>query len=373
MRVRHGRLIAGLLVGSLLLAACGSDDDEPAAGDAAATTTAAPAAEPEPEPDPEPIGYEQVVPGGDCACSDGSEYSFWVREADPERVVLFFQGGGACFDAASCDPAGGTYKTTTGAADDPSGLGGLLDLADERNPVADFSVVYVPYCTGDVHLGHQVHEYGPGLSINHLGGVNAEAAVEHLLATFPDATQVLVTGESAGSIPSPLYAGLVADGLPDADITVLADGSGAYPDIPVINATIGSVWGSLGSVPDWPEAADATAETWSLPGLFIRAGEHAPQITFARHDFAFDETQVFFSELAGIPGDRLVEAIDATEAQIEAAGVDLLSFISPGDDHTILTQDRFYDHEAEGVALLDWVVALLAGDPVEDVHCTACE
>ena len=48
-----------------------------------------------------------------------------------------------------------------------------------------------------------------------------------------------MTGESAGSIPSPLYAGLVADRLPDAAITVLADGSGAYPDNPASTAALG--------------------------------------------------------------------------------------------------------------------------------------
>ena len=44
--------------------------------------------------------WTQIVPGGDCECADGSEFSFWVRQADPTKVVFFLQGGGACFDAA---------------------------------------------------------------------------------------------------------------------------------------------------------------------------------------------------------------------------------------------------------------------------------
>jgi hypothetical protein len=46
--------------------------------------------------------WEQIVPGGDCQCSDGSEFSFWVRKANPERVLLYLHAGGACFSAETC-------------------------------------------------------------------------------------------------------------------------------------------------------------------------------------------------------------------------------------------------------------------------------
>jgi hypothetical protein len=40
------------------------------------------------------------VPGG--VCSDGSPYRLYVSPGDPKKVVLDFQGGGACWDAATC-------------------------------------------------------------------------------------------------------------------------------------------------------------------------------------------------------------------------------------------------------------------------------
>src|SRR5918994_1706372 len=49
--------------------------------------------------------WEKVVPGGDCECADGSEFAFWVREGDPNKVVLYLDGGGSCFDETSCDYA----------------------------------------------------------------------------------------------------------------------------------------------------------------------------------------------------------------------------------------------------------------------------
>ena len=308
-------------------------------------------------------------------CGDGSEFSFFVREANPAKVLFFFQGGGACFDVVTCDPADPAYSTSVrGPGDDGQGI---FDFDNPDNPFADFSVVYVPYCTGDLHLGTAVHDYGltaagAPVIVHHNGYVNGNTALAKLVELFPDASEVVVAGESAGSAPSPLYAGLAHDQLPDARITVIADGSGAYPDIPGVNAVIGGLWGTDGAAPDWPEFADVTAETQSLPGLFVKVNSHAPSITFARHDYAYDATQTFFGNLAGFDASELLTLIDLNETQIEAGGVTLFSYISPGDSHTVLGKPGFYTEELNGVSLRDWVAALVAGTPVDDVHCTEC-
>src|SRR5215207_6640634 len=56
-------------------------------------------------------GWKRVVPGGDCLCSDGSEFSFWLRKANPRKVVFYLQAGGACFSAKSCAPDSDLYQT----------------------------------------------------------------------------------------------------------------------------------------------------------------------------------------------------------------------------------------------------------------------
>lgn len=383
---RNRKLLAVSAIGlfGLLAAACGSDDSSDAgAGDTAppadsATpteapgTTDAPATEPPTTDAPQPE-WTSVDAPDDCMCADGSAYKYWVREADPEKVVFYMEGGGACFSAETCDYTAGNFDVTVDADDDPALRDGLFAFDNELNPLADYSFVFVPYCTGDVHIGNATTEYSPELTIHHRGSVNASTALADLAARFPGAKEIVVAGESAGSIPSPLYAGLAADLFPEAAITVLADGSGAYPDIPALNETIGGVWGTENAIPDWPVNEGLTAADWSLPGLFVQAGRHVPdRIVFARHDFAFDNTQVFFAELAGIPADDLVSLMDQNEAQIEAAGVDLLSFISPGDEHTILWSADLYTHEVEGVRLIDWVTDLFGGEPVTDVHCEVC-
>ena len=314
--------------------------------------------------------------GGPLAtCADGSSVSYLERAGDPERVVLYFEGGGGCFSAETCafdGPRKSYVSDSSFGAEDLAARGGLFDLSNPENPLAEHSFVYVPYCTGDVHLGTATRDYGDGLVVEHRGAINAQVALDHLVERFPEASEVIVTGVSAGSVPTPLYAALVADRLPEARIVTLGDGSGGYPDDPVLNAVVGGLWGTMDAVPDWPEVAELTVRDWSIPGLYVRAGEHAPQITFGRFDFAYDEAQAFYGELAGVGADDLLTLIDENDANIEAAGVPLASFTAPGSEHTILWRDELYQLEVEGVRLIDWISQLLTGDRPADVRCQDC-
>ena len=317
--------------------------------------------------------WEKISAPSQCMCADGSPYSYWIHRADPDKVVFFLEGGGACFDPATCAFDSHAYHVNLGSDDDPSTYSnGIFDFTDSRNPLADYSFVFAPYCTGDVHLGTATHEYGPQLTVQHKGSINATAALHDMAAQFPDAKQILVTGESAGSAPTPLYAGLAHDLLPDAAITVLADGSGAYPDVPAINGLIGGLWGVQAAIPPWPENSGPNAVDFSLPGLFILAHNHDPDIIFGRHDYAFDIVQRLFAGLAGFPADDLVSLIDANETEIEKSGADLRSYIAPGESHTVLGKPDFYTETVEGVPLVDWVSDLIRRQPDLDVHCTDC-
>jgi len=306
-----------------------------------------------------------------CMCADGSSYTYWIHHGDPSKVVFYLQGGGACFDPATCAFDSGTYKVTAPATDDPSAITtGMFDFADPRNPIADYSVVFAPYCTGDLDLGTATHVYGPQLTVQHKGFINASTALNDLAAQFPDAKHVLVAGESAGSAPTPLFGGLAHDLLPNAQIEVLADSSGAYPNVPAVTALIGGLWGIDGAKPDWPEMG--ANPDWSLNGLYIEANKHAPDIIFARHDYAFDAVQTTFAKLAGLPSDNLVSLIDANAAIIEQEGVDLHSYVAPGTTHTVLSRPEFYTETVEGVPFVDWVSDLIRRQPGVDVHCTDC-
>jgi hypothetical protein len=357
------RRLAGLLLLAAALAAtlagCGGSDNDVGAAATTAPANTTPAGD---------RSWERVVPGGDCQCADGSAFNFWLREANPAKVVFYLGGGGACFSAETCAD-NDLYKTTV--EDDPTEQGGMFHLDDERNPFADYSIVYLPYCTGDVHIGDATTEYAPGLTIRHKGFVNGTAALDRLAATFSGAAEVVVVGESAGSVAAPLYAGLLSDRLPDARITVLGDGSGSYPEGARTNEVF-AAWGVGNAVPDWPENARLTAEGWSPSRFVIQSARHDPEIVFARHDHASDDEQELFGELLGVPAKKLLSRIEANETQIESAGVKLLSYVGPGDEHVILSDGPFYRETVAGVKLVDWVTRLIEGEPVNDVRCQGC-
>jgi hypothetical protein len=384
MTIRRALLV--FAASALLAAACASDDPATETADAASetTTTGAPATTtiaaptttttvaPEqtttaaPADDGEWVAHEAP---DDCMCADGSDYWIQSRTADPEKVMLYFQGGGACFTEAMCQFEDGTYKVTTGPDDHPAATG-IFDFDDPENPFADWSVVHVPYCTGDVHIGDATTTYGD-LTIEHNGFVNASFGLDFLTEQFPDATHVFVTGSSAGGVPAPLFGAFAADAYPEADVAALSDASGGYASNPPTNEFIGDLWDTFTNVPEWPELEGITAAEWGIPDLFRFAGQHAPDLRLARYDNAWDEVQVSFSAMAGLDG-GLLEVLEVNEANTEAAGVDLPVYVAPGYTHTILQRPELYDLEVEGVAFVDWLSDFVAGTDPGDVKCTEC-
>ena len=239
--------------------------------------------------------------------------------------------------------------------EDPGSEGGIFDLANPDNPFADYTFIFVPYCTGDVHLGDVTREYSPELTVEHNGFVNSTTALTYLVENYADAAQVVVVGESAGAVAAPVYGGLVADLLPDAQVAVLADSSGAYPNDPNLNIEVLGQWGTFETMPDWDVNEGLTARDWGIPRFWVQAGLHDPEIAMARFDFAYDEVQTFFMDLAGLDTSDLATSIDANESAIESAGVVQHSYTAPGDDHGVVGDDAFYTLEVNGVALVDWV------------------
>lgn len=367
------------LIAVVTLAACGGDD--PATSSASTVSIApaesAPAADPSTAPvetAPTPIApvaadWQRVDAPAGCMCADGSPYAYFVREADPTKVLFYLEGGGACFGAEMCAPGSDTYKQVVGYDGGLGAAPGIFDVANDANPFRDYSIVFVPYCTGDVHSGNLTKDYGNGVVIEHKGLVNGTTALDDMIARFPDASTVVVAGSSAGAFPTPIYAGLAADRLANATIKVVADSGGAIPD--AMSFVVGN-WGTLESLPDWPEFAGVTLDQFTPAYTFSATAKRHPQIAFARHDYAYDRVLSGYAVMAGLAPDDLVSVMKTSEAAIEETGSAVATWIGPGDAHTILASDELYVEEMNGVRFLDWLVAFLDGSPQPDQYCTDC-
>jgi hypothetical protein len=358
----------------MVAAACGGGPSEDPTDEASEGAASSEGTEPPGEGDA--TRWEKVVPGGDCQCADGSEFAFWVREADPAKVVFFLEGGGACFDAETCafegDGGENDFYNWSLVREAPS-YGGMFDTSQAGNPFADYTMIYVPLCTGDLYLGDTTREYSPDLTVQHKGFVDGTAALSYLADEYPDAEQVVVVGKTAGSVAAPVYGGLAADALPDAQVTVFAGQSGPTPDANALLDTMFETWDAHATMPDWDVNEGLTAEEWRPNRFWIQAGQHQPDITMARFDYAFDANAGRLLAAMGYDPADAVDLIDANEARIEAAGVTQHSYTAPGDAHGLFEFDAFYDLEVNGVRLTDWLAELLAGAEPADVHCDDCE
>src|SRR5690606_5667790 len=100
-----------------------------------------------------------------------------------------------------------------------------FDVDADKNPVGDWSFVFVPYCTGDVHAGDRADQAVPdvGGAQQFVGYRNVAAYLERIVPTWSGVGHVLVTGESAGGFGAAFNYDRIADAFPGTRVTLLDD------------------------------------------------------------------------------------------------------------------------------------------------------
>jgi hypothetical protein len=326
--------------------------------------------------------WTAIAPGGDTICSDGTPYQFFVRKADPARLLVYFQGGGACWFAENCathlQPS---YKINV-HEDTPPRASGIFDFTHSDNPFRDYSVVMAPYCTGDVHIGDNTATYdapardgheAQEITIHHRGFVNANAVLDWTYAHFAQPSEVFVTGSSAGAIPSPYYAWKIADRYPDARVAQLGDAAGGYRRSGSVQTMRLDQWGTFNVLGRYPELSELDPAEFTYEHLYIVAGQRRPDMRLAAFDNAEDAVQKRFLAMAGTEADVLVDLIDANQADIREAIDNFRSYVAGGDAHTVLLRNEFYTLETNGVRFRDWVTDLASDRDVADIRCDQCQ
>lgn len=335
-------------------------------------------------------GWNTFEPGGDTTCSDGSPFRFFARPGNPEKLLVYFQGGGGCWNGSTCDPdKDPTYtvqardeliEAKPGEPRPERAMNGIFDYSREDNPLADYSAVFIPYCTGDVHLGDRSVEYQAPTSddheahpftVNHKGFVNSMAALEWTYSAFDSPTTVFVTGSSAGSIPSPYYAHRVQDHYPQARVVQLGDGSGGYRRT-AESARPDEQWGTRNIVADVQYLGELPSAEFDYEALYIGAAKKHPEIQFAQYDTAEDRVQLRFLSLSGGDNQKLQPLLDANRADIEAEVENFVAYTASGDSHTILGRPELYTFRVGDVSFRDWLADLVEGKTVDSVHCGDC-
>jgi len=304
--------------------------------------------------------WVKVLAGGQTKCARGGPYSYWLRKGDPDRLLVFFQGGGGCFDERTCAVGSSWFDDRIDAADDPAYNGGILDLRDGENPFREWSAVYIPSCTGDVHLGSRVVRYGK-VTVQQFGWVNAQAALRRAYREFPDPGAVFIAGCSAGSVGSAFHADSIIRRYPKARIAQLGD-SLAFVFHRPIRLT---GWGAHEHFPPFFRIGNRRFTMTQFESALARAH---PKRLFARFNHAQDSVQQqFYLAVGGKPG-GFAPRLAAAERTLKKLK-NYRSYLACGARHCALPTSEFYSLRVGGVRLRDWVADLAAG---RNVGCPVC-
>ncbi len=340
------------------------------------SSTGGPPWDGEPLPKGEP-GQWQWVPVEGTECIDGSPTGLGVRYGSGDGLVVYFEGGGGCFDVGTCALF---YLSFANFDENAFNLlvptllsSGIFDADNPDNPVRDWSFVYVPYCTGDVHAGHREQAGVEGVLGAHqfVGFRNFGLDLERIGPTFDAPSHVLVTGISAGGYGASYNYDRIADAYAysAAPVTLLDDSGPPMSDtyIPVcLQQHWRQVWGLNDTMPaECVECFDDDGWIADL-GLYLR-DKHAEH-WFGLLSSVGDATiRTFISSGLNDCAGGLYPAADYEAGLVQlrddifSGTPNFASYYAPGIGHTHLPFGAYTTTEVQGVRIVDWVTALLDG------------
>jgi len=305
--------------------------------------------------------------GNGPICIAGTAYSVYTKVRDPNKLLIMLQGGGACWqgfyfcnilaeDQAPPPPAEGIW---TDSFDTGSGV---VD-----NPLADYSVVYLPYCDGSVFSGDNDvvdddFPYGPVRF--HRGLRNLTAGMDLAKATFPHVWTIVLAGSSAGGV----------------GVTGFTPALARFRFGNLVRLSVFNDAGPVAINPDDVAAIQARADDWQFGQFYpasctdcdalgqatamIRWGlDNDSTIREAFYETDGDAVNRFF---LNVPLQEDYRDIVVTEhGELHDAHPNRYKrFIRSGDSsHTALQTPLFYVGEADGVPLYEWTDDFINGKP----------
>ncbi len=238
------------------------------------------------------------LPGSTCA--DGTpSFMTLTRRPNAKHVLVYLSGGGACWSADSCRKGLASTLTRKEEPSDWNEGSGIGDAKDASNPFrSDYSIVTVPYCTGDVHSGARTIDYGTAdkpYVIRHQGFNNVQLAFDKVKSLFPTPEKVVLLGCSAGGIGAYFHMRTLAAEYPTAQKYVISDAGTPFRPPYIKEDAYKNVmlnWGAEKTLP--PGQTDFSSVVAYNTKKF-------PDIKFGFMDSYQDSVMTFFAMSVGSP------------------------------------------------------------------------
>ncbi len=282
-----------------------------------------------------------------ASCSNGTPYRFFVnRTPFTSKTLVMFEGGGACWEQGGCK--GGSKLSAVNPNGVPSNymtdpntqahLGFVTPFTTRINPfqgvqTQSWNIVYVTYCTGDVHTGNQVNVYdnvdpANPMTFYHRGDVNARAVANWMAAHLPQPKTLMLTGFSAGGVATTAQYDTFRAVIKPKVMTMLSDSGPLFqapkdstpdisPSLPLHNK-IRTMWGldgPQGMVTHLKQKYPGLADFDNLGAVGAALAKIYPQDRMGHALFQEDQNfsgfsyQYFYPEIANAPDEatRLAE------------------------------------------------------------------
>lgn len=324
--------------------------------------------------------YNGLKPG--CAACPGCnpEYSFFVKGGIKDNLVIYFEGGGACWDSMNCLYAPTYTQEVNVTADDLNNYtSGIFDTDNPNNPFNGWYYVFIPYCTGDIHWGAADTVYQdyldqiPGVNswtIHHRGFVNFQVVLKWVTDNFLWPRKIFVTGSSAGGYGAIMAFPYIKQAFPFSRVYVLGDAA---------NGVIGedfqksSIYNWNIQIPTWiPGFENGYTPDITMEDVYVDIAHYYPFSKLAQFSSAWDWNQTFFYYVmldlynpgnwqTGWPSvwcdwhNQMYTYVHETADQAP----NYRYYISAGQYHTIMGSPQFYTENSAGELYNVWVRAMV--------------
>lgn len=346
---------------------------------------------------------------GKPTCRTGDkQFSFYFKPGKIKKLMVYFDGGGACWDSNTCVTGQQTpLPVYVPELSQTLRTQGLFDITNPNNPYRNWSMVVIPYCTADIHWGSKDQDYtdftgavtgvpGGTVTIHHRGFDNFLYVRDWLMHHYASEDKVkpnpsshqgrkhasaikklLVTGSSAGGYGAALAYPHLKQAFPDADGYLLSDGSMGVLSETLLQQALRQPddrWGASGNL---VTAIPGMDKVFSLPtellsqGYFSALADYYPHDRFSQYTTVFDIVQALFYNIS--LNQNNIPAWAALTPQVygswssQAVGKALQTSVHPnyrfyiakGCNHTVLRFNDIYNTQNnQDVPFLSWFEAL---------------
>lgn len=283
--------------------------------------------------------------GSGPLCFDGSEYRMSTRDMGSEDLMIFLQGGGACWsDICSCNE--------TAQAGIPKD--GILDPDLAQNPLKSWNLVFLPYCDGS-HFAGDIDldmEQDGVIDRCHRGLKNLSSALDVTVNLFPAPRRILLAGVSAGGFGTLYALPLVRHLYPKVPIYIINDsGVGILP--PGTIAKMFKEWQALGFLPE--SCVDCLDENGHLINYYLWLLAEDKNLVLGM--MSYNRDPVIADGFSDMGADLFEQYLVADmEKLVESYPNRTSVFIAEGAWHTFLLGSLA--PTADGMTVADWIAAL---------------